>query len=180
MEQGSAAWLKWRQEGIGGSDAASIMGVSPYRTVLQIYEDKLGIGKPFVPNWATNRGHELEPEARADYELRYQIFAPPALAIHKEYPWLRASLDGYNEELGIILEIKCGSGKDHGTVPEKYFPQLQHQLMVTGAAVVHYYSYVKGQGHLSIVEPDQKYIARLFFEEWSFWYGNVLARKAPK
>lgn len=30
-------WLAWRRKGIGGSDAAAIMGISPFRTARDIY-----------------------------------------------------------------------------------------------------------------------------------------------
>lgn len=36
-------WLAYRRQGIGGSDAASIMGISPFRTARDIYYDKLGL-----------------------------------------------------------------------------------------------------------------------------------------
>jgi len=35
-------WLNERRKGIGGSDAAAICGVSPYRTPLQVWKDKRG------------------------------------------------------------------------------------------------------------------------------------------
>lgn len=42
------AWLEMRRTGIGGSDAAAIMGESPWGTPLTVFNDKLGLdeGKP--------------------------------------------------------------------------------------------------------------------------------------
>jgi len=37
-----AEWLAWRRQGIGGSDAAAILGISPWRTARDLYDDKLG------------------------------------------------------------------------------------------------------------------------------------------
>ena len=37
-------WLEWRRKGIGGSDAATIIGVSPFSTARDLYYDKLNIG----------------------------------------------------------------------------------------------------------------------------------------
>lgn len=34
-------WLAYRRQGIGGSDVAGIMGISPFRTARDIYYDKL-------------------------------------------------------------------------------------------------------------------------------------------
>ena len=36
-------WLEWRRRGIGGSDAAAILGVSPFATARDLYYDKLKV-----------------------------------------------------------------------------------------------------------------------------------------
>jgi len=168
-------WLAWRRAGIGASDAPTIMGVSPWGTPYKLWCDKTGL-TPLVDSnsWATDRGNELEPMARADYELMHGLDMPVVLAAHAEYPFLRASLDGYNAEHKIILEIKCPGAADHasaagGKVPDKYFPQLQHQLLVTGAAKAHYYSFDGRKAHLVEVLPDHSYIQGLLKKELAFW-----------
>ena len=35
-------WLELRRQGIGGSDAASILGISPFKTARDLYYEKLG------------------------------------------------------------------------------------------------------------------------------------------
>ena len=35
-------WLELRREGIGGSDASVVMGENPYRSILQLWEEKTG------------------------------------------------------------------------------------------------------------------------------------------
>ena len=55
-------WLAWRRKGIGGSDAAAIMGISPFRTARDIYYDKLNIApqENSEENWvALKMGHLL-------------------------------------------------------------------------------------------------------------------------
>jgi hypothetical protein len=69
----------------------------------------------------------------------------PLCVLHDEYDWCRSSLDGWVEELGLGLEIKAPNRDDHrcaldGKVPEKYYPQVLHQLLVTGAVAWHYVS----------------------------------------
>lgn len=41
-----ADWLKLRRRGIGGSDVAAIIGISKWRTPLDIYNDKTEEGEP--------------------------------------------------------------------------------------------------------------------------------------
>jgi len=168
-------WHEWRKLGIGASDAPVIMGVSPWKTIRQLWAEKTADEvKVDSGNWATRRGNTLEPAARAMYELTHDIAMPPHLAVHEKYDWLRASLDGYNAEASIVLEIKCPGAADHalavaGKVPEKYLPQLQHQLLVTGARVAHYYSFDGLDGVVVAVEPDADYQLVLFTREREFW-----------
>lgn len=42
-------WLAYRRKGIGGSDVASALGLSPYRTKRELYYDKIGV-EPVVPD----------------------------------------------------------------------------------------------------------------------------------
>jgi putative phage-type endonuclease len=185
MEQQTAEWHEFRKKGIGSSDAAVIMGVSPWRSLHDLWCEKTGREYEKQDNWATARGNEMEPVARADYELRYGIDMPPAVVFFDKYPFMRASLDGYNQELGLVLEIKCPGKADHavaeaGKIPEKYYAQVQHQLLVTGADEVHYYSYKNHVGVLVIVKPDLDYMADLFKREIAFWNEYVLKNVEPK
>ena len=50
-------WLSWRRKGIGGSDAAAVMGLSPFCTKRDLYYDKRNI-QPVVDeeedNWVAS------------------------------------------------------------------------------------------------------------------------------
>jgi hypothetical protein len=110
---------------------------------------------------------------------------PIAFAEHQDISFIRASLDGYNEAEGIVLEIKCPGAEDHakavaGQVPEKYVPQIQHQLFVTGAKRVDYYSFDGAQSFATVqVFPDVEYIKRLVAELVKFW-GLVQTGTPPE
>lgn len=57
-------WLTYRRQGIGGSDVAAILGISPFRTARDLYDDKLNIASAAddAGNWvALEMGHLLEP-----------------------------------------------------------------------------------------------------------------------
>ena len=56
-------WLAYRRQGIGGSDVAAILGISPFRTARDLYDDKLNIASAVddTGNWvALEMGHLLE------------------------------------------------------------------------------------------------------------------------
>ena len=57
-------WLEYRRLGIGGSDAAAVMGLSPFCTMRDLYYDKCGIQAVMEEeesNWVAKQvGHRLE------------------------------------------------------------------------------------------------------------------------
>ncbi|MDP3766551.1 MAG: YqaJ viral recombinase family protein, partial [Dehalococcoidia bacterium] len=57
-----AAWLAARRAGIGGTDAAAILGLSPFRTPLDVYLDKTGAAQDERTETQPMRwGKALEP-----------------------------------------------------------------------------------------------------------------------
>lgn len=174
LRQEGPDWHLWRKAGIGASDAPIIMGVSPYKTPRELWLEKTGRKPPFAGSWATERGTRLEPLARNHYEAVTGYVVQPHCQAHPDYPWMRASLDGITFEGDLILEIKCPGKEAHaqalaGEVPEKYRPQIQHQLAVTGARVCHYFSFDGEKGCLVVAVPDAAYIAQLIEREKAFW-----------
>lgn len=136
----SPEWIAWRKEGLGASDSNIIMRKSKFMTPRQLWNQKLSNEEPEEEeeNFITNRGHYLEAKARPCFELEMDSDFPDLMAVHADYPWLRASLDGHSEELNKNWECKFVGQDDFETVKsgshlEHYYPQIQHQLMVTGA-----------------------------------------------
>ena len=172
--QGSDEWLEYRKGGLGSSDAPIIMGCSPWMTAEELFKEKIGKKKPKKMTEAMERGHRLEPAARAYYEFKSEIDFIPITVEHPQYPFLRASLDGYNEEFKIILEIKAPGRETHlkalrGEVPEHYRIQCLHQLMVTGANRCDYFSFDGSRGVVVHVYPNAFDILTLREQELHFW-----------
>lgn len=185
MEQQSKDWLAWRHQGLGSSDAPVIMNVSPWKTPFQLWQEKTTTVKDPRSNYIMEKGNRLEPIVRNLASLRLGVEFQPALCQHVLYPWLRASLDGLCAYAG--LEIKYVGKEDQQTwgVPAKYWPQIQHQFLVSGAAKIYYASYYleKGQkdheGDLKIIDclPDRDYITDYFLKAEAFW--NCVVNKTP-
>ena len=53
-------WLKYRKNGIGGSDAGAVCGLNPYRTAIQVYQDKISDEVEEIDNEAMRQGREFE------------------------------------------------------------------------------------------------------------------------
>jgi len=178
LKQNSADWTEWRKSGLGASDAPIIMEKSPWSTPYKLYLEKTTDQNFFQENRATLKGRALEGKARKSAEEKLdQIFTPKCYQ-HQKYPWMFASLDGINMD-GEILEIKCpykpeDPKSDHqlalqGKIPEKYYPQLQHQLEVAGAKKGYYYSFDGENGVLVPFKRDEDFIKDLIEKEKAFW-----------
>ena len=140
-------WLQHRTR-IGGSDAASIIGLNPWRTNVQLWELKTGrrqqediSDKPYV-----RYGNEAEQPLRYLFALdfpEYNVFYKDGnMWRNDRFPWAHASLDGWLEDENGrkgILEIKTSdisSGIkaaewDGDKIPDNYYVQVMHYLMVT-------------------------------------------------
>ncbi len=181
MEQGSAEWLSLRTSKITSSDAAVIMGVSPWKNINQLYEEKVTQEiKKFV-NDRMKRGTDLEPIARDLFSIQNGIDMFPRVVIRD---WAMTSLDGMSECGKYILEIKCPGEKDHalalaGKIPEYYIPQLQHHMFVTGLDFIYYYSFDGADGVTLVVKRDDKYIEKMMEEEKKF-YDCIMNKTPPE
>lgn len=184
IEQNTAEWHRFRKDKIGASLAPVIMGVSPWMTPYQLYEQMLGITEPTEENEAMRRGKYMEEDARALFVKQTNIFVKPAVGVHEKFNWLMASFDGLCLDNKVIVEIKCPGQSDHhaaldGKVPEKYFPQLQHQIAVSGYDRAYYFSYDGKTTALLTVRRDEEYIVELVKKERDF-YNGLLTFTPPK
>ncbi len=174
LEQGTAEWHAWRNQGIGSSDAPVIMGENPYKTRSRLLQDKLN-RVIVAPNPAMIRGTTLEPEARKRYEDVSGIAVQPLCLQSTIFNWLRASVDGLSDSGNTVVEIKCGeSVYRHAAttrqVPTYYVGQLQHILAVTNLPEIDFWCYLPGQPNVRLrVGRDDRYIERLLRVEQMFW-----------
>jgi len=180
LEQGSEIWLNLRKTKITSTDAAVIMGVSPWKTKLQLYHDKTSNALPSPANERMKRGLELEPIARDLFALKTGLMMRPCVMIRDD--WAMASLDGRETFENSILEIKCPGDKDHemarkGEVPSHYYPQIQHQIYVSGVEFCYYFSFDGFDGISIKIKKNEEYIAKLVEEEKKFY--ECLMKKIP-
>jgi putative phage-type endonuclease len=162
------AWLKWRREGIGASDAPSIMGVSPWKTLNQLWKEKV-LGEKQEENAAMKRGNEIEPIAFDFFVAESGIFLESQRCFeHPERNWMRATTDGINESEKVLVEIKS-CRELHDEVPKHYYPQLQHQMEVVGYDKMFYVSHNGLEGKILEVEKDPEYVKELIKKEEEFW-----------
>lgn len=175
MEQQTKEWHELRKTKIGASDSPVIMGVSPWKTPAQLWQEKLGLRKSQFQSSAMQRGLALEEPARKEFVRLTGIDMCPAVVVSDEYDFMMASLDGLSNNKKHAVEIKCPyTSKDHdlalsGCVPEKYMPQLQHQMVVCKLEMIFYFSYNEESSKIIEVKRDDDYINSLIKKEVEFW-----------
>lgn len=200
-----AEWLMTRSLGIGGSDASAIVGMNPYKTNTELFEEKIGrrmpediLDRPYV-RYGTNAEPLIRSLFCLDYP-EYEVFYHENRVLRsKSYPFMQASLDGeLIDDKGRrgILEIKTTNilqsmqyEKWKDKIPDNYYIQVLHYLLVTG------YEFVVLRAHLrsdwgkdkrttvkhyfierSEVEDD---LRTLLVEEKKFWAYVESGRKPP-
>ena len=176
--QGSPDWHEYRSNHIMATDAATILGINPWKTAQILWEEKLGFSPPTPLNDAMKRGQELEPVARQLYIDDSGVHFEPCVYQCDEYPWMAASLDGIDDYDSIILEIKCPGADTHnfainGDIKPYYHCQMQHQMMVTRTKLAIYVSLrpecLQNPFVILEVQADEGYQKILYEAEEHFW-----------
>lgn len=190
-------WLQYRRLGIGGSDAAAVLGISPFQTGRDLYYDKLSIvSANEEENWVAKKaGTLLEPLVAEIFSYRtgLKIFRRPFMYRHPQYPWMLADLD-YLVELpngkSAILECKTTNpfGKENWwyngreIVPLNYEAQGRHYMSVMNIDRIYYCCYYTNTAEEAIIrhiDRDAAYESELIALEEDFWLKHVQAHVPP-
>jgi len=170
-------FLAERRLGIGGSDVAPILGMSKWKSALDVYLDKRGEASEQPDNESMLWGRALEPVIRQQYAERTGrvVRVPEAAVVHSMHTFARANLDGVTDD-GRLVEIKTARTAqdwgDPGTdeVPDAYALQVQHYLLVTGLAVADVAVLIGGSDfRLYEVHADTELQNMLIEREAAFW-----------
>lgn len=200
-------WLNWRNKGIGGSDCAAILGLSPYMTNVDLWEDKvLNKKKEFKGKDSfLERGHKIEPLIRAMFQIDHPEYTVEYRDndhfTHPKYKFIRGTVDGRLTEKSTgkkgILEIKHVQADSRqqreswkfDKIPDHYFCQVLHYLECSGLGYAVLKARIRSQfdDNLSIIEREykivkseyQEQIDHLIKAEVDFWNNYVLTGKKP-
>ncbi|HEX8838445.1 MAG TPA: YqaJ viral recombinase family protein [Candidatus Acidoferrum sp.] len=136
-------WAERRRRGIGGSDVASILGFSPFRSAMDIWMDKKGFADKLPRDrnreFLLTLGKDLEPVIANCYERETRrVLVPGGFPWeHKKYPCLLASPDRFVEDQSRGVELKSenlfqDNFGDPGSadVPVHYALQCAHYMAV--------------------------------------------------
>lgn len=159
----------------------------------ELWEEKLGLRKPFAGNPATVWGTNQEAGAIDRYkELTGNLVDHIAFKIYKEgddlHGWLGASPDGLIDgsvsrtyPKGGVLEVKCphnkGSpetGSPWTSVPHYYMPQAQGLLEIFDREWMDFYVWCVNGSSIFRIYRDERYWGMIFRVMSEYWWGNVV------
>jgi putative phage-type endonuclease len=105
--QRTPSWETWRAAGVTASEAAIVLGRSPYKTARRLWAERTGVCEPadLTGNPVVQRGIALEDEARRGFEERHRTLLLPVCGESDQESIIRASFDGLDDN-GSPVELK--------------------------------------------------------------------------
>lgn len=199
--QGSEEWFALRRGRVTASNFKRIItpAKAEYSKQAKSYMRDLLV-ECFCPDFAkfegnkwTDRGTEMEPEARAAFELHTGL-KTEQVAFVTSPRWdhvVGCSPDSLIVENGAYvagLEIKCPSPFTHAEyiereeLPDEYKAQVHGSMAVTGLNQWHFFSYFPGLQPFHLVVTRDEYTAKLeaAIDQFVIEYGDYREKMTPR
>ena len=184
-------WEKRRKEGIGGSDAASVLGLSPYKSSISVYMDKIDevqVGNSYEDevSYRMELGNKLKNFVANEFMLKTnkKVRNVNGILRNDKYPFALANIDRAIIGEKAFLECKVTNSYSkklwQKEVPIYYQVQCYHYMAVTGATHC-YIAVLIGNEDLVIhkIERNEELINQIMDLEKSFWDKCVLGNSLP-
>ena len=180
-------WLDMRRRGIGGSDAATIVGMNPWSSRLELYADKKGLIPEREDNEAMRQGRDLENYVATRWAevSGKKVRRENHMLYNDDYPWAFANVDRVVVGEKALLECKTTSVYNktafaEGQIPDTYYVQCQHYLAVTGYERAYLAVLVLNSAFYTFtIERNEGEIKALMEAESAFWRDHVQAGVEP-
>ncbi len=178
---GREEWLSVRGQGIGSSDAAVAVGLSSYKSPLELWLEKTErqAAADLSDNDAVFWGTTLEHIVASVYAQRTGVKVRRLNAVlqHPEHAFMLANLDRvvqHPTDGSGVLEVKTAGVNSakfwEDGVPESYQCQVLHQLAVTGKHWCDVAVLIGGQDfRVYRITRDEAKITDLIQREAAFW-----------
>lgn len=179
--------------GIGGSDAAAVLGLDKYRSPLEVWWEKTGRRRDRVENEAMRWGHLLEAVIADEVAERkgWDIYKPGAMFLHPERRWQIANPDRFIDHplrgRGLLEVKNVGPWQADDwageNIPDRAFMQATHYCETLDGFDINWWA-AAGllSGHelrITVVEHDRELGRILNDLEERFWVDHVIADVAP-
>jgi putative phage-type endonuclease len=186
LQENRAQWLQERRKGIGGADCAVVMGLSPWKTKFQLYQEKRGEVKEWDGNAQANWGTRVEPALRQFYSdvTGRTVRLPEKILYNAQYPFMLGSLDGFTDcrrvvELKTAMHSKGWGNPGTAEVPDAYALQTQHYLIVTGFKVADIVVSIAGASPEIYEVPEDPEIQEMIIAAETEFWARVIDGNPP-
>ena len=182
-EMSREEWIDKRHESIGASEAGCFFGLNPWKTLVELYYEKIGETGGIPDNMNMRVGREIEPIIKKLFEedTGLKVVNDNKIRVDPVHPFITTNLDGMVVGEKVPIEYKT-LGKWDGEISDTYYAQIQHQMMVTNTPYIYFVALVLGFNKNLIIEKydrDDDFIAEMRHELVNFWHGNVLTKTPP-
>ncbi len=183
-----ADWLVARRRGLGGSDAATVVGLNRYSTRWQLWLDKTGRAEDWEGNTKTRAGQRIEPILRRWFTEDTGIRVRRAGLLQHPGPdmgWMLVSPDGLTSDGGMIEIKNVGHYRAQAEWedgPADYAVcQAQWGLAVTGRTHAYIIALVDGWDfRVTKIDRDPELLEFMVSEASTFWHDHVLTDTPPE
>lgn len=163
-------WLAIRRTGIGSSDIAGVLGLSPWSSPYTVWADKRGLTPPVEETEQMAVGTALEEPIARLFQKRHcrPVRRVRAILRHPEYPFALANLDRVTDGGRAVVEIKA-TGQRWDGVPDQYMVQVQWQLGVTDLPMGYLVPLAGTRLDIIPIRRDDGLIADMLAAASAFW-----------
>jgi len=192
-----AGWLAWRREGIGASDVAAILGISPWASPWSVWADKLGLLPEQAEDEYMAAGRWLERAIGPwfEHETGLTVAGEQTWCTHREHAHHRCTVDGFvfegpapvfpnevrvlDNALGCFEVKVTGPGRRWEELPAHYQAQGQWQMHVTDLERVWFAVLMGRRLDIHELERDQADIDLMVERVDDFWHDHVVTAVPP-
>lgn len=186
-------WLKLRQTYVGPSEFGAILGLSKWKTPLDVFLQKKG-DQVIEDNIRMKFGRDSE-DLIANWfmeDTQLKVRKENKIRVHPQYAFIGTNIDRMIESTNGIgpgtLQIKTASDRAvqswDGEVPPDYYAQIQGEMAVTGWNYGYFAILIigfAGVQELKVLrfDRDQAFIDAMIPRIVSFWENNVMTNTPP-
>ena len=181
-------WLEARRKGIGGSDAAKVLGYSRWGGPFSVYQDKVnGIREDLGNVEAVHFGTVLEEVVAREFAERegLKVHRINRIVTSPAHPFMLANIDRKIAGQNVGLECKTANARraeewKDDELPTEYYVQVQHYCSVMGWEGCWVACLIGGQRFVSKFVPrNDEFIFDMIDGERDFWEGHVVPQIPP-
>jgi putative phage-type endonuclease len=194
MDSERLEYLKKRQQYLGASDVAAVMGLSPYKTAFQLYNEKTAAEPIDFTNEKIEMGNLLEPVIngiflkKPEIDEFYMLEEIQKQYTVKDYEFIKATPDIILNPNGTETLIPCDAKNievrfgnfENWEIPIDYYCQIQTQILSCNAPYGYLLVLFNGW-HFEYfkIERNDKFIELIINSCVDFWENHILVNELP-